>query len=63
MDAVNTDVASAVRADANGAGTLLGVPPGRYYLMISAPYNNKALVWGLAVELKAGSNSGNVGSE
>jgi hypothetical protein len=25
--------------------------------MISAPYNNKALVWGQAVELNAGSNS------
>ncbi len=57
MDAVNADAASAARADANGAGTLPGVSPGRYYLMISAPYNGKALVWGQAVELKAGSNS------
>ncbi len=57
MDAINADAASAIRADANGAGTLPGVPPGSYYLMISAPYNNRALVWGQAVQLKAGQNS------
>ena len=57
MDAINADAASAVRADANGAGLLPGVPPGVYYLMISASYNNQALVWGQAVQLKAGPNS------
>jgi hypothetical protein len=57
LDATNANAASAVRADANGAGTLPGVPPGTYYLMISARVNNQAVVWGQAVQLKAGSNS------
>jgi hypothetical protein len=56
-DAVKADAASAVRADANGAGTFPGVPPGTYYLMISARYNNQGLVWGQAVQLKAGVNT------
>jgi hypothetical protein len=56
-EAVKSDAASAVRADANGAGTFPGVPPGNYYLMISARYNNQTLVWGQAVQLKAGANS------
>ena len=57
MDAIRASAISAVRADANGSGTLPGVPPGTYYLMISAPYNNQSLVWGQAVNLKAGANS------
>lgn len=57
MDAINADAASAVRADANGRGTLPGVPPGVYYLMISTRYNNQALAWGQAVQLNPGSNS------
>jgi hypothetical protein len=57
MDAVKGNAASAVRADANGNGTFPGVPPGKYYLMISARYNNQALVWGQAVELKSGENT------
>ncbi len=57
MSAINADAASAVRADANGSGTLPGVPPGRYYLMISTRYNNQALIWGQAIQLKAGANS------
>jgi len=56
-DAIKADAASAVRADANGNGTFPGVPPGTYYLMISARYNNQALNWGQAVQLKAGQNS------
>jgi len=56
-DALKADAASAVRADLNGAGTFPGVPPGNYYLMISARHNNQTLVWGQAVQLKAGSNS------
>jgi hypothetical protein len=56
-DAVKVSAASAVRADANGAGTFPGVPPGTYYLMISARFNNQPLVWGQAVQLKAGPNS------
>jgi hypothetical protein len=56
-DAIRASAASAVRADANGSGTFPGVPPGTYYLMISARYNNQSLVWGQAVQLKAGANS------
>jgi hypothetical protein len=55
-DSIKTAAVSAVRADGNGRGILPGVPPGTYYLMISARYNNRALVWGQAVQLKAGSN-------
>ena len=57
MDAIKADVASAVRADANGSGTFPGVAPGNYYLMISTRHNNQALVWGQAVQLKPGVNS------
>ncbi|HEV1287561.1 MAG TPA: hypothetical protein VNU44_19720 [Bryobacteraceae bacterium] len=56
-DAIKASAASSVRADANGAGTFPGVPPGTYYLMIATRYNNQALVWGQAVQLKAGANS------
>jgi hypothetical protein len=55
--AISADAASAVRANAAGAGVMPGVPPGTYYLMISAVYNNKPLIWGQAVELKPGANS------
>jgi hypothetical protein len=57
LDAVKVSAASAVRADANGAGIFPGVPPGTYYLDISARFNNQALVWSQAVQLKPGSNS------
>jgi hypothetical protein len=57
MNAVKANAASAVRADAAGAGTFPGVPPGTYYLMISTRYNNQPLFWGQAVQLKPGSNS------
>jgi hypothetical protein len=56
-DSIKASAISAVRADANGRGIFPGVPPGTYYLMISARYNNQSLVWGQAVQLKAGSNS------
>lgn len=56
-DAIKASAASAVRADANGQGTFPGVPPGTYYLMISARYNNQSLVWGQAVVLQPGANS------
>jgi hypothetical protein len=56
-DAIKANAASAVRADANGAGTFPGVAPGSYYLMISTRYNNQALVWGQAVQLNPGPNS------
>ena len=57
LNAINVNAASAVRADSNGSGTMPGVPPGTYYLMISMRYNNQALVWGQAVQLRAGANS------
>jgi hypothetical protein len=57
MDAIKASAASSVRADANGAGTLPGMPPGIYYLMISTRVNNQPLAWGQAVELKPGANS------
>ncbi len=56
-DAVKSSAISAVRADANGTGTLPGVPPGTYYLMISARYNNQGYVWGQPIQLKPGPNS------
>jgi hypothetical protein len=40
-----------------GQGDDAGSPAGTYYLMISTRYNNQALVWDEAVELKAGENS------
>jgi hypothetical protein len=57
MDAIKASAASAVRADVGGSGIFPGVPPGTYYLMISALYNNKTLVWMQAVQIHAGSNS------
>jgi hypothetical protein len=57
LEAINANAISSVRADANGVATLPGVPPGTYYLMISARYNNQSLIWGQAVQLKAGQNS------
>ena len=56
-DAIKASVASAVRADATGNGTFPGVPPGTYYLLISAPYNNKPLIWGQPVQIHSGANS------
>lgn len=55
--AVNTGVASAVRADPSGKGTFPGVPPGTYYLMIFALVNKQQFVWGQAVNLNSGANS------
>jgi hypothetical protein len=57
LDAININAASAVRADVNGSGTLPGVPPGTYYLMISTRYNNQPVMWNMPVTLKAGANS------
>jgi len=55
--AIKASAASAAFSDATGGATFPGVPPGTYYLMISTRYNNQALVWGQAVQLKAGPNS------
>jgi hypothetical protein len=61
LDAVKADAASSVRADVNGSGTFPGVPPGTYYLMVSALYNNQPLSWSQAVQLKPGPNSVTLG--
>ena len=55
--AIKASAISAVRADSTGAGTFPGVPPGSYYLMISTRINNQSLIWGQAVQLKAGPTS------
>ncbi|HZD33327.1 MAG TPA: hypothetical protein VE779_16905 [Candidatus Angelobacter sp.] len=57
IEAIKADAASSVRADSNGNGTFPGVAPGSYHLMISTRYNNQALMWEQAVQLKAGPNS------
>jgi len=57
MNAIKASAASAVRADVRGGATFPGVPPGTYYLMISAVYNRQSLVWGQAVQVHAGPNS------
>jgi hypothetical protein len=48
---------SEAKADLNGKATLPGVPAGTYYLFAITPYNKKALVWDLRVDLKPGANS------
>jgi hypothetical protein len=55
--AIQASAASAVRADATGKGTLPAVPPGMYYLMVSAIYNQKQLIWGQPVQVHAGQNT------
>jgi len=57
LDAIKAESASAVRADAAGKGVFPGVPPGTYYLMISARFDNQPLFWGIQVNLKPGQNS------
>jgi hypothetical protein len=57
MDAIKAGAVSSVRADVNGSGTFPAVPPGTYYLMISARYNNQPLMWLQGVQVNAGSNS------
>jgi hypothetical protein len=46
IDAINAASVSAARADATGTATLPGVPPGTYYLMVSARFNNQPYTWG-----------------
>jgi hypothetical protein len=57
MDGLRANAVSAVRSDANGAGTFPAIPAGTYYLMISTRYNNQALMWDHPVQLKPGANS------
>ena len=57
IQAVQASAIAGVRADGNGRGTLAGVPPGTYYLMISVTYNKQPLVWQQAVQVHSGQNS------
>ncbi len=57
IEAINAASVSAARADAAGTATLPGVPPGTYYLMVSARFNNQPYTWGQPVQLKPGANS------
>lgn len=67
LEALNFANAAGAKADLNGQTKLPGVPPGVYYVMVAARYNNKTIYWDLRVELKPGANSvvldqGNAGS-
>ena len=55
--AIQAQAATAARADANGSGTLPGVLPGTYYLMVSTRYNNQPYAWGQPVTLHSGANT------
>jgi hypothetical protein len=55
--AIKAGAISAARADASGSATLPGVPPGTYYLMISARIGNQPFVWDHPVQLRTGANS------
>jgi hypothetical protein len=55
--ALFANAAAGARSDASGNGTFPGVPPGSYYLMISARYNNQGLYWDQKVDLKSGANA------
>ena len=57
MDGLRANAVSAVRSDANGAGTFPAVPPGTYYLLITTRYNNQAITWVQPVQLRPGANS------
>jgi hypothetical protein len=57
MAIIEEEAASYVRSDATGKGVLPGVPPGSYYLMISAHYNNQPLLWLQKIDLKSGANT------
>jgi hypothetical protein len=56
-NAIKAQAASALRGDASGNAALPGVPPGPYYLMISAQYQNQTLQWSFKVDLKPGANN------
>ena len=56
-DAIKANAAPSARADVNGRATISGLAAGTYYLMITARYNNQAIMWDQGVEVKPGSNS------
>jgi len=55
--ALDADGAAKVYADNSGTGNFAGVPPGGYYLMVSALYNNRLMILSQAITLKRGPNS------
>ena len=56
--AVQAQTASTVRADSAGNATLPGVPPGRYYLLISIKLGDQqSVAWLNPVDLKPGTNT------
>jgi hypothetical protein len=56
-DSIRGESASSAMSDATGKAVLPGVPPGRYFLMISIVYNGQPLFWNFKVDLKAGQNT------
>jgi hypothetical protein len=56
-DAIKAGAISAARADMSGSATLPGVPPGTYYLMISARIGNQSFIWDHPIQLRSGVNS------
>jgi hypothetical protein len=57
LTAIKANVASAVKADANGSATVPNLAVGTYYLMISTRYNNQGLIWTQGVQINQGQNS------
>lgn len=56
--AVQAQTASTIRADSAGNATLPGVPPGRYYLLISIKLSDQqSVAWTNPVDLKPGTNT------
>jgi hypothetical protein len=55
--AIQAQAATAARADANGSGTLPGVLPGTYYVMVSTRFNNQPYAWEQSVTLHSGANT------
>ncbi len=55
-DAIKASAISAARADMSGSATLPGVPPGTYYLMISARIGAQFFIWDHPVQLRSGAN-------
>lgn len=56
-ESVKAQSASVARADASGSATLPGVPPGRYFLLISIRMSSQLMAWLNPVDLKPGTNT------
>jgi hypothetical protein len=57
LNALKAASVTSLVANSTGMGQTPGVPPGTYYLVVSATYNNKVLYWDLKVSLQAGRTS------